>query len=100
MDPPAHETTYPLGTPAPVRGPVERPCPAVAADCCGPRALFGWTPPPLPADTALQRRVAAPLRGSRGRLVIFFPVIRVRANWRACSPGPVARVVRRLATLA
>src|SRR5256886_16863926 len=72
MDPPAHETTYPPGTPAPVRGPVERPCPAVAPDCCGPRALFGWSPPPLPADTALKRRGGAPLPPSRVRLGVFF----------------------------
>jgi len=100
MDPPAHETTYPLGTPAPVRGPVERPCPAGAADCCGPRALFGWSPPPLPADTALKRRVDALLPRSGVRLVIFFAVVVVLLNVGAVLPKRLDLVAVGLASLA
>lgn len=51
------------------------PVRSAAADCCGPRALFGWSPPPLPADTAFKRRVDRVLLRSGLRLVVFFAVV-------------------------
>jgi hypothetical protein len=48
---------------------------AVASSCCGPRALFGWSPPGLPADTALKRRVDALMPRTGVPLVIFYAAV-------------------------
>ncbi|SRR5712691_852438 len=71
-------TDYPPGTPVPGREGV--PDPAVATSCCGPRALFGWSPPALPADTALKRRVDALMPRTGVPLVVFYAVIIVLLN--------------------
>src|SRR5260370_6582092 len=77
-------TDYPPGTPVPGRDGV--PDPAVATSCCGPRALFGWSPPALPADTALKRRVDALLPPTRVPPVALYPVIIVLLDIRPPLP--------------
>lgn len=57
-----HETTRPPATGAPL-------------SCCSPAALFGWSPPRLPADTALRRRVDLILPSSGLPLIIFFGAV-------------------------
>ncbi len=37
--------------------------------------MFGWSPPPLPADTALKRRVDRVLPRSGLRLVVFYAAV-------------------------
>jgi hypothetical protein len=43
--------------------------------CCNPVALFGWSPPLRPADTALKRRVDGMLPSSGLPLIIFFAAV-------------------------
>lgn len=57
-----HGTTRPPATGAP-------------RNCCSPLALFGWSPPRLPADTALKRRVDRILPSSGVPLIVFFAVV-------------------------
>ncbi|MGH9920461.1 MAG: hypothetical protein ACRD6W_16525 [Nitrososphaerales archaeon] len=42
---------------------------------CGPRALCGWSPPPLPADSQLKRRVDRILVGNVPALVMIAAVV-------------------------
>ncbi len=83
-----------------MRGDVEVPGPAAAADCCGSRALFGWSPPPLPADTALKRRVDAVLPRSGLRLVVFFAVVVALLNVGPILPKWLDLVAVGVASLA
>jgi len=99
MYPADRETTHPPGTPAPLRGDVGVPGPAAAPDCCGPRALFGWSPPPLPADTALKRRVDSVLPRSGLRLVIFFAGVVALLNVGPILPRRLDLVAVGLASL-
>jgi len=99
-NPADQETAQLPGTPAPVRGDVEVPGPAAAADCCGSRALFGWSPPPLPADTALKRRIDAVLPRSGLRLVVFFAVVVALLNVGPILPKWLDLVAVGVASLA
>src|SRR6516165_5553939 len=47
----------------------------VVPSCCGPGAMFGWSPPALPADTNLKRRVDRMMPRSGLSFVIFFAVV-------------------------
>src|SRR5258708_32911159 len=73
MNAPKGATDSPPGTPVPGRDGV--PDPAVAPSCCAPRALFGWSPPALPADTALKRRGAALPPSTRLSPGVFYPAV-------------------------
>jgi hypothetical protein len=44
-------------------------------NCCNPVALFGWSPPLRPADTALKRRADRFLPSSGLPLIIFFAAV-------------------------
>jgi hypothetical protein len=46
-----------------------------AAPGCGSRALWGWSPMPLPADTALKRRVDRLLPSTGRPLAVFFAAV-------------------------
>lgn len=52
-----------------------RPSPGAEPNCCGPTALFGWSPPPLPADTELKRRADRLLPRSGVPFVLFFAAV-------------------------
>ena len=43
--------------------------------CCSPRALFGWSPPALVADTPLKRAVDRLLPSTGVSLLIFFGAV-------------------------
>ncbi|MGH9086681.1 MAG: hypothetical protein ACRDYZ_00950 [Acidimicrobiales bacterium] len=47
----------------------------MSAPSCGPRALCGWSPPSLPDDTSLKRRVDPLLVGSRPALAVVVVVV-------------------------
>jgi hypothetical protein len=93
-----HEAARASGTAAPVRN--EVPGRAAAADCCGGRALFGWSPPALPADTPLKRRVDAVMPRSGVSFVIFFAVVVALLNVGAVLPGRLDLVAVGAASLA
>lgn len=78
----------------------EVPGRAAVADCCGGRALFGWSPPALPADTPLKRRVDAVTPRSGLPLVIFFAVVVVLLNVGAVLPRRLDLVAVGAASLA
>jgi hypothetical protein len=59
---PSQQTTRPLADSTPPH-------------CCNPVALFGWSPPLRPADTALKRRVDRVLPSSGLPLIIFFAAV-------------------------
>src|SRR5438477_9535813 len=59
-----------------------------AASCCGPRALFGWSPPTLPADTALKRRVDALMPRTGVALVLFYAAVIALLNIGLVLPLP------------
>lgn len=44
---------------------------APTADCCVPRALWGWSPPVLPADTPVKRRVDRLMPRTGGAAILF-----------------------------
>ncbi|MGH2719101.1 MAG: hypothetical protein ACRDJU_11025 [Actinomycetota bacterium] len=46
-----------------------------SSEYCGPRALCGWSPPPLPADTTLKSRVDRILGGNLPALVMIAIVV-------------------------
>lgn len=46
-----------------------------AGSSCGPRALCGWSPPPLPADTTLKSRVDRILVGNAPALAMLVIVL-------------------------
>jgi hypothetical protein len=48
---------------------------SAAGACCGPRALCGWSPPALPADSARKRRVDRALRSGVAPFAFFGAVI-------------------------
>jgi hypothetical protein len=54
--------------------------PASDQACCTPGALFGWSPPALPADSRLKRRVDRVLPRSGPSLVVFFTAVVVLLN--------------------
>src|SRR5262249_19069210 len=92
-----HEAPGAPGSAAPLRGAVPG---QAAAHCCGGRALFGWSPPPLPADTVLKRRGHA-LRPRPGvPLVVFFAVVVVLLNVGAVLPRRLDLVAVGAASLA
>jgi hypothetical protein len=47
----------------------------VLADAAGRRSLWGWSPPPLPADTPLKRRIDRLLPATGMPLLLYFAVI-------------------------
>lgn len=53
----------------------ENPIPTPANSSCGRRALCGWSPPPLPADTALKGRADRILVGTAPAVVMVAMVI-------------------------
>jgi len=67
--------TDPLGTTVPRRHNTEISDRVAAASCCSPRALFGWSPPTLPADTALKRHVDALMPRTGLPLVVFYAAV-------------------------
>jgi hypothetical protein len=59
---------------------VEEPAPVVTAACCGGGALWGWSPPRLPADTASKRLVDRAQPRSGVRVLAFFAAVVVLLN--------------------
>src|SRR5262249_60700943 len=92
--------TDPLGTTVPGRDATGIPDPAAAPSCCGPRALFGWSPPALPADTALKRRVDAFMPRTGVPLVIFWAAVIVLLNIGLVLPRRLDLVAVGVASLA
>jgi hypothetical protein len=45
------------------------------ANCCGAGALWGWSPPTLPADTSIKRRVDRVMPSSGWFLVFYFAAV-------------------------
>jgi hypothetical protein len=90
-----HDTSRSPATPAPLGGDVAVSGPAAAADCCGPQALF-----PLPADTALKRRVDRLLPRSGLRLILFFVVVVALLNVGPILPTWLDLVAVGVASLA
>src|SRR5215469_16193101 len=68
--------------------------------CCSPRALFGWSPPALPADTALKRRVDAMMPRSGLPLVVFFGAVFVLLNIGVVLPRQLDLAAVGVASLA
>jgi hypothetical protein len=54
--------------------------------CCGPTALFGWSPPPLPADTELKRHADRLLPRSGVPFILFFATVVALLNVGAVLP--------------
>jgi hypothetical protein len=92
--------TDPLRTTVPGRDATAIPDRAAAPSCCGPRALFGWSPPALPADTALKRRVDALMPRTGLPLVIFYAAVIVLLNIGLVLPRRLDLVAVGVASLA
>src|SRR5262245_12153596 len=92
--------TDPLGTRPSVGDATGIPDPAAASSCCGPRALFGWSPPASPADTALKRRVDAIMPRTGLPLVIFYAAVIVLLNVGLVLPRRLDLVAIGVASLA
>lgn len=65
---------------------------------CGPRAVCGWSPQPLPADTALKRRVDRVLVGNVAAIVMVIVVVAL-LNLAPHLPTRAGLVVDGLAAL-
>lgn len=57
-----------------------RPADVHAADCCSPHALWGWSPPDLPADTRGKQRVDRYLPRGGLPVVSYFVAVAVLLN--------------------
>jgi hypothetical protein len=73
--------------------------PGATPNCCGPTALFGWSPPPLPADTELKRRVDRLLPRSGVPFVLFFAAVVALLNVGAILPVRLDLVAVSVASL-
>src|SRR5262249_27450058 len=93
-------TTRPPGTPVPGCDATGIPNPAAASSCCGPRALFGWSPPPLRADTTLKRRVDALMPRTGLPLLVFYAAVIVLLNVGLVLPRRLDLVAVGVASLA
>jgi hypothetical protein len=82
-----------------VAGPATAPR-GEAPECCGSRALFGWSPPPLPADTALKRGVDRVMPRSGLGLIVFFIVVVALLNVGSVLPKQLDLAAVGLASLA
>lgn len=91
---------HPAGPTAPPPAALDAPGETAALECCGTRALFGWSPPPLPADTALKRRVDRVLPRSGVRLIFFFAVVVALLNVGPLLPKRLDLAAVGLASLA
>ncbi len=76
------------GTTVPKRDTTEISGRVAAASCCGPRALFGWSPPTLPADTPLKRRVDALMPRTGVALIAFYTAVIALLNIGLVLPLP------------
>jgi hypothetical protein len=85
-----------------VLSPTEHETPHVTGEstCCSPRALFGWSPPALPADTALKRRVDALMPSSGLPLVVFFGAVFLLLNIGVALPRQLDLAAVGLASVA
>ncbi len=68
--------------------------------CCGPGALWGWSPPPLPADTEGKRRVDRVLPRSGLTVVLFFAAVVALLNVGLFLPARADLAATGLASLA
>src|SRR6266700_872607 len=68
--------------------------------CCGPRALFGWSPPALVADTPLKRAVDRLLPSTGFSLGIFFGAVVALLLIAPLFPKPSELVLDGVAALA
>src|SRR5262252_104360 len=73
---------------------------ATASSCCGPRALFGWSPPALPADTTLKRLADSIMPRSGLPLVAFYAVVAILPNVGLVLPRRLDLVSVGVASLA
>src|SRR5438045_160529 len=80
--------TDPPGTTVPGRDAAGISDRVAAASCCSPRALFGWSPPTLPGDTALKRRVDAIMPRTGLPLVVFYAAVIALLNIGLVLPLP------------
>src|SRR5262245_43576323 len=92
--------THPVGTTVPVCDADGVPDPVAAPSCCGPRALFGWSPPALPADTTLKRRVDALMPRTGLPLLVFYAAVIVLLNVGLVLPRRLDLVAVGVASLA
>ena len=76
------------------------PAAGATRNCCSPTALFGWSPPPLPADTTLKRRTDRIMPRSGLPLVIFFAVVIALLNAGLLLPARLDLFAIGLAALA
>jgi hypothetical protein len=77
----------------------ERPAAGPAA-CCGPAALWGWSPPPRPANTALQRLADRLLPRTGWPAALFFAAVLGLFGLAHALPAPGSLGVDGLAFLA
>lgn len=73
---------------------------AVAAGCGGPRALFGWSPPALPAETAWKRRVDALMPRTGLPVIVFYAAVIVLLNVGVVLPKRLDLLTIGVASLA
>jgi hypothetical protein len=74
--------------------------PAVQAGSCSPAALWGWSPPPRPADTALKRLVDRLLPRTGLPAVLCFAAVIGLLSLARVLPAPSYLVIDGLAALA
>ena len=74
--------------------------PAGKAGSCSPAALWGWSPPPRPADTALQRLVDRLLPRTGLACALYFAAVIGLLNLARVLPAPSYLLVDGLAALA
>jgi hypothetical protein len=73
--------------------------PRAAASCCGPGAMFGWSPAPLPANSQLKRRIDRMMPRSGLSFVVFFAVIIALLNVGVILPRRLDLVAIGVASL-
>lgn len=69
-------------------------------DCCGSAGLFRWSPPPLPADSALKRRVDRLLPRSGLPALVYFGGVIALLNIGPLLPKQLDLVAIAIASLA
>jgi hypothetical protein len=70
------------------------------SSCCGRGAMFGWSPPALPADSELKRRVDRMMPQSGVSFVVFFAVIIALLNVGVILPRRLDLAAIAVASLA
>jgi len=71
-----------------------------AADCCGPASCWGWSPPPLPADTPAKRWVDRWQPRTGWPVIVYFGAVVALLNLATHVPTAPGLALDGLAALA